>query len=312
MEAFMISRWLKLALFTLLLLISRVHAWDADETFGITESVIKSYVGFREDSLKWKIEGRRNWPVILEEVCFEDIKMIEKGLSSEVSFSNWTLEADSNVSFAYNKPHDWAWDLSIGAGYHFDLCNNSIRITPLVGYAIDRQRFHTCNENFLSDNCSTRDFITLAKLTSFYRAHWNSPWIGVNFHYAINECWKTYSDFAYHFVRLRGKGHTSFGDRNLNGFQERDRFRHRQHGWGFTWDVGLQYAIDCNWLLDTNAQFEYRKTHHGHQKGSHDVIGCKGSSSGSSSSGSDDNVKHRLKHVEWRSLRFNIGLAYLF
>ncbi len=325
----MLCRFLKLAVLNLVLIASSVNAWEVadclntcESSMGITESFFESYIGFREDSLKWKVKGKRNNPLIIQELCFNDVKMIEKGLRASVTFCDaWVIKADGNFSFAYNKAHDWAFDLTVGAGYRFDFCDNSIRITPLVGYEINRQHFHSCSENFLSDKCCGANPVTLANLDSFYRAHWNSPFIGVDVHYAINECWKVYSDLAYQFVNLRGKGHTDFGDRNINGFEAHDRFHQRSHnGWGFTWDTGIKYALGCNWLLDIGAQYEFRKSHHGHQHGSHSFKGCrttcskncKGNGRTNNGSSSGDQDKHHVKRVEWRSVRILAGLTYRF
>lgn len=314
----MTYRGFKLAMLSLLLIASSANAWQ------LTDSFIETYAALREDSLKWKVKGKRRHHVIVEEECFVSQKMFQKGIYSEVTFCDRiALKADGSYSFAYNRPNGWAFDLSVGVGYRFNLCCNAFQVTPYVGYEINREHFHSCGNRSLNNDCSGCG--TFSKLTSSYRAHWNSPWIGIDWRYAINECWKAYSNFAYQFVTLRGKGRTGFGDRHVNGCQEQDRFhQHSNDAWGISFGGGIQYAIDCNWLLDLGAQFEYRKADHGHQK-SHGAIGSSSSggsddcgvcgdngSSGSGSSSSNGERKHRLKRVEWRSLRVGIGLAYRF
>ena len=75
--------------------------------------------------------------------------MIEKGLSSEITLCDrWAIKADGNIAIGYNKARDWAFDLSVALGYHFNLCNCSLRLTPLVGYAIDQERYHLCDRDF--------------------------------------------------------------------------------------------------------------------------------------------------------------------
>jgi hypothetical protein len=308
----MFKRWMTLV-FALMLIATQAHAWDCHE-YGITAANITSYIGFREDGLKWKVEGKRHRPIVVTEFCFDDVKMIEKGLSSTVIFCDkFALYADGDFSVAYNKGHDWAFDLDVAAGYQFDLCSCSIRLTPYVGYEINRERFHSCDEDFLTDieTCNAHLF-AVSQLSSFYRAHWNSPFIGVDIFYAINECWKLYSDFAYHFVTLRGKGHSTLGNFQTNGFESKDRFHQRAHGWGITWETGLKYAIDCNWLLNLAAHFEYRKAHHGHLHNHHtfkERIPVRGRVLRSNLS--NEGSLHS-KHVEWRSLRIQVGVSYRF
>ncbi|MCE5316237.1 MAG: hypothetical protein LLG04_02600, partial [Parachlamydia sp.] len=236
----MLHRWLTLA-FAMLLIAANAHAWDCHQC-GITDAYIDSYIGFREDSLRWQVESKRCHPLVVNEFCFDDIEMIEKGFRSCATFCDkFALYADGDFAVAYNKARDWAFDLAIAAGYHFDLCSCSIQLTPFVGYEINRQRFHSCDEDFLTEiqTCRSVNF-AVSQLDSFYRAHWNSPFIGFDVRYAINECWKLYSDFAYHFVRLCGKGHTTLGNFQQNGFESEDRFHQRNDGWGITWDTGLQ------------------------------------------------------------------------
>lgn len=307
-------RWLMLACLWLLGMASSVSAWDCCTNLGITESRFVSYLGFREDSLRWKVKAKRNNPLVVAEVCFDDVKMIEKGLSSEITLCDrWAIKADGNIAIGYNKARDWAFDLSVALGYHFNLCNCSMRLTPLVGYAIDQERYHLCDRDFLSDieTETTYDF-TVSQLTSFYRAHWYSPFIGFDFHYAINECWKFYSDFAYHFVTLKGKGHTTVGNFQQNSFMAKDCFHQNSHGWGFTWDCGIQYAIDCNWLLDVGTQFEYRKAHHGHQHSHHSFKERIAVDDTVLKANDSHESKNHVKHVDWRSLRIEVGLAYRF
>lgn len=306
----MLHRWMTLT-FAMLLLAAQAHAWDCHE-YGITAAYIDSYLGFREDGFKWKVKGKRNHALVLTEFCFDDVKMIEKGLSSSVTFCDkFALYADGDFSVAYNRGHDWAFDLAVAAGYHLDLCSCSIRLTPFVGYEINRQRFHSCDEDFLTDG-ATRHRFAVAQLSSFYRAHWNSPFIGFDIHYAINECWKLYSDFAYHFVTLRGRGHSTLGNFLQNGFESQDRFHQRAHGWGITWESGLKYAIDCNWLLNLAAHFEYRKAHHGHLHNRHCFNARFPNRSRGLKTNFSDEVSHRSKHVEWRSLRIEVGATYRF
>lgn len=308
----MLHRWL--AVISLLLVATSAHAWDCHECLGITEANIESYIGFREDSLKWKVKTHRSNPLVVTEFCFDDVKMIEKGVKSQVTFhENFAVMADGNFSMAYNKAHDWAFDLAVAVGYHFNLCNCTIRLTPFVGYEIDRQRLHSCDEDFVTDIKNKRQYqFLISQLTAYYRAHWNSPFIGFDVHYAINECWKLYSDFAYHFVSLRGKGHTTLGSFQKNSFESRDHFNQRSHGWGFTWDTGIQYALDCNWLLDLGTQFEYRKAHHGHQHAHHTFKEKFKVDGHVLKSDSSTESKNRIKHVQWRSLRIELGLTYRF
>ena len=130
------TRWFNLALLSLLLIVSSVDAWE------ISESFIKCYVGLREDSLKWKVKGKRHSPLIVEETCFDSFKMIEKGIYSEITFCDrFALKADANYSFVYNRPNGWAFDLSVAVGYRFSIWCNSFQITPYVGYQIDQRAF---------------------------------------------------------------------------------------------------------------------------------------------------------------------------
>jgi hypothetical protein len=208
--------------------------------------------------------------------------MIEWGLKSHVTVCNdYALKANIDYAMSYNKARGHAYDVFVGAGYHFWPCNCQWRVTPFAAFSIEHQRFESCYSS--------------CKLCT----HWYGPQVGCDFNYQINCACAAYGSIAYQFTWLKGRLHAKCGH-DLHDW--RDSFR--QHGYGYGVDIclGLKYALCNNWLLDIGASFKLRKLTHGHQCGHQGF------------SWEDEPAQswHHLKHVEWRSAKISAALVYNF
>jgi len=264
-------------------------------------------VALREDSVQWKAKPRHSDLSGVRNQCFNNIRMVEWDLFSEVTLcGNYALKASADYAVAYNKTHNHAYDVSVAGGRHFYSCDYTFRYTPYFGISVERQHFRNCH------TCCDSN----ADLRSLYRSHWFSPWLGLDADVQLCDQWKARAGVAYHVGWLRANGHARFGTLSVDDFAQWESIHQRGNMYGFDVEAALQYAICCDWLLDLSACFKTRKLFHGHQHSRFEDAGtfsCGDSSSSSSSSSSDDNKTHsKLKNVEWHSFKVALSLAYSF
>lgn len=316
----------------------------ANQVYGLelTGSLEGISIAQREDSLRWKIKEKEDSPAVIHEFCFEDVKMVQWGVKSQVTMDHcYSLKCIADYANAYNKARDSAYDISLGVGYHFYTCDCTLRITPYAGFEINRQRFKSCLEQYSAIRADLPDPLPepnyFANLHTRYRAHWYAPWIGVDLDYMFSCDWKAYGSFAYYFTRIRGKGHTSFGSLAADGFAARDVFSQHGYGHGIGLGLGLQYNLAENWVLDVSGWFEDRKVYSGKQHGKHwfeteaeagpddiaqvaeqghaiakSVSDISGSSEADEEDDGSTPIRNHLKHVEWRSFRVEVALCFQF
>lgn len=267
-------------------IVGSVQAWE------LTDSYEGVSVAVREDSLRWDLKPKAKHPVVVNRLCFDHVEMIEWGIKSRVTVCHdYAMKAHIDYAMPYNKARGNAYDVSVGAGYHFWPCDCVWRITPYAGFSIERQRFESC--------CSSSVLNRFTDFDASLRTHWYGPWVGCDVDYQIGCGWSAYGSFAYQFTWLKGHLHAKCGNQQ---FGWKDSFR--QHGYGYGVDVclGLKYALCENWLLDVGTSFRLRHLTHGHQCGHHTFW--------------DEEEPaqswHHLKHVEWRSAKLSAALVYNF
>lgn len=314
----------------------------------VTASKEGTSVKLREDSLRWKIKGSKNNPSVINGYCFDNFKMVEWEIHSQVSLCDcYALKANFDYAYAYNKSTGNALDFSIAAGYHFYDCSCCLKITPYVGFDINRQWFKNCctpysfnrdvsgatevvntdvstsSSSSSSSSTPVPGYLTKAAtnepayftgVKTLYHSFWYGPWLGVDLEYMLGDCWGVNGTFEYHFSRLYGQGHSKYGNLELDGFHSRDSFHHRGWAYGFKVGTGIEYRLCENWILGLNSNFDVRHLrrakHHAHH------LFEKGASVEGSGSGDDEvhtqRTRNRLKRVEWRSfdLAFSVSYGY--
>lgn len=248
----------------------------------ITSSLESINAALREDSLRWHAASAKG---PLAECCFDDIKMVQWGINSEAAMDDmYALNAKGKYAYAYNKASGHAYDLSIGMGYHFYRCDCCLKVTPCIGFSIERQWF--------KKNCCFED------VNISYRTHWYSPWIGLSGEYLLSDFWKVYGSASYHYCHLRAQGQARFDNAEEN-------FKHRGWGNGFDFTCCLQYILSDEWCFNLCTDFEMRNVKSGKQQSvQRQVI--------ANQEDGEWIEKNHLQHVEWRSFRFEFAIGYRF
>lgn len=301
--------------FLMMCFLVKAHAMD------LTESQEGVTLSLREDSLKWKIKNNKDHPLVNNEFCFDNVKLVQWGIKSQVTIDHcFLLKALGDYALSYNKPQDSAYDLFVGGGYELYNCDCDLKVTPIIGFVINQQRFKNCKAGYSAVRYIPETFSEphyFADLKTRYRSYWYGPSLGLDINYMLGCGWKAYGSIACQYAFLRSKGHASVGDLTYDGYHSRDSIHQHGQGYGLEIGMGMQYQLTENWLIDFSGVFEKRKALWGRQHVRHDfdtgsVVSQESHSSSSSNEDDIESLHDHLKNVEWRSFRVELALSYYY
>lgn len=179
-----------------------------------------------------------------------DYGWITHGISKEIDVSQDGLSKRKLES--PSKGHKGSiYDLSGGIGYQFSWCEDTIRASPLLGYAYNSQHLSmpTAHQSrFLNVFLAEIGALPQHRL---YKARWFGPWLGVDLSYRVNCDWKLLATYEYHWT-----GYRAASDWTLrNDFPP--HFSHHAHGRAQIIELGMDYAFRPEWFVCLMGSYEY-------------------------------------------------------
>jgi hypothetical protein len=237
--------------------------------------------GFRRDKFEWSIAGPDDFPNVLSELKWKDLRMATvEGAASYVSCRNYAVaiaadyghiyhgknidsdflsddEEDLFSRFENNAGRGHMYDLSAGVGYRvMSTCKRFIA-TPMVGYSHHAQylRIYDGDQVFDLFGPPLGEF---PGLNSRYNTRWFGPWIGFTFSARVESCAYVFGGFNWHIVLYRAKGRWNLRD-------DIGPFHHESHGLGYTFVLGGNWEIWDNLSLGILGRYRFFKTRHGHE-----------------------------------------------
>lgn len=311
--------WVKstaLAVILYPLLTTHGHA----EFFGDgTDFAINVKNGYRVDNLVWSIQGMDGVPNILSELSYKDIKSYLLGLDARVVLCNnvyfradfdygWILSGlDQDSDYRGNNRtlefirstaqvnDDYVYDLTLGVGYLFDICDTGLSIAPMVGYTHNEQHFRSTH-GFTHLNVDFPDSVgPIFGLNSTYFTEWDSGWIGFDAGYQLCDFF-LWGNYEFHWATYHASAHWNLREEFIGNFHH-----HANCGNGNVGRLGASYALCDGWTIGLEGLYQRWCTSHGIDRTNVQVSG--------------DVVipaRTRLNPVHWRAWSISADIGYVF
>lgn len=198
-------------------------------------------------------------------------------------------------------------DFDVALGYPFYLCNCTLTLSPVVGYAFSEQNIQLEGSSAIdfTFNSAATDFSDMVVPTfddrccnETFISRWYGPFVGVDFNWVVCDNWDLYAMVEYHWAHFKGKRHAR------SGFDFFDGSRRATNADGWRVKVGANYDF-CNcWTFGFSASFIDLVASRHHHFNRDEIF----DSSFFSSSGDDRYESHN----KWRSYSFNLTLGRAF
>lgn len=191
--------------------------------------------------------------------------------------------------------HGHVYDVSLGLGYQFRMCDDTVALTPVVGYSWHGQ--HLRLEH--GKQCIPTEE-SISDLHSGYKTRWYGPWLGLDFDYRFCYDWTFFASYEYHWASYRGRGDWNLREDILGDFHHRSR-----RAYGNTVTVGINWELcDC-WTVGVTGQWQCWRAKHGRdrvkileiEEGDIDI---------------DCYLSSPLNHVDWHSASITVDVGMLF
>ena len=186
------------------------------------------------------------------------------------------------------------YDFNLVVGYPLLFCNCNLSITPLIGFAYDRQNirvknggshssssFSLSSSNEFCDSHSSDPFSSssssdvASKLgikeghhASGYRFSWYGPLAGFDFTYRLGSCWTFCGEFQGHFlnqVHRQSDAHS--------GISFVDHYHHSGSAYGFDGNLAASVALCEGWYSALEVDYKWNKAETKHDQLDWDSIG---------------------------------------
>jgi hypothetical protein len=241
--------------------------------------------------------------------------------------SGYSNYGNEFASFSSKADRGHVYDADLALGYQFRMCDDSLSLTPLVGYAWNGQHLELGGDHSSSysySTCEEDSYVTGTKVASRtgsytdasandysdsisghshakYNTRWNGPFIGFDFDYKLMCEWSLFGTYEFHWTRFHAKAHGG----NNNSCEQND-FNHRaKSGHGNVASVGLKYDFcDC-WTLSLIGEWKYYRTNHGKRRS---LVAEE----------QNGDIKRRchetipVKHNTWQSASVTVNVGMLF
>lgn len=233
--------------------------------------------GYRQDKFTWNIAGQNNFPNIISELQWKDLKIAQVGGNATwVSCRNYAikLEADYGQIYhghVYDADYDsnsrqdlyslsrneagkgYVYDLSAAAGYRVLSTCKRFTGTFLAGYSRHSQYLHLYEGRQLFPTAEP-----IPGLNSKYTTQWYGPWIGFDFEARVERCAFLFGGIEYHQFAYRGHG-------RWNLRPDIGRFQHNAYGMGYNGTLGGKWEIWSNWAIGVVGTYRNFHTRKGHE-----------------------------------------------
>src|ERR1700722_3498733 len=168
---------------------------------------------------------------------------------------------------------------------------------PLIGYSLHFQNFRMFKGfQTIDEDDSLCEGAPFSGLNSSYKILWQSPWIGFDLSFCLNEKLLFTQSFEYHVMNYHAKGHWNLREDIL------DDFHHNGWGYGYFNEIGIKYNFCSTWDMGCLFKFNFARV-------------CKGKDKTlwrEPFSGSIIQSKGRLRNIYWASWNASFLLAYYF
>lgn len=292
-------------------------------------------LGYRVDQLDWNI-GRDisgGSPNIFSELEWKDLNVWQIKLDGELELINHDFGHSTTIVIAEvgygkivsgdNQDSDYAgdnrtleWsrsnndagdgntlDLSAAFGLRFPFFNSRFSVTPLVGYAFNRQEltmskgFQTVsdqtNYDLLFSSGGPSPLGAFSGLNSNYDANWWGQWLGLDVDFDFSPSLKVGAGLEYHWIDYFAEANWNLRDE----FAHPVSFEHEAKGRGLVVDLALDYLFSENWALSFLGRYSDFETGAGTDRTYLDGGGT---------------GLQRLNEVNWESYALMLGLSYQF
>lgn len=239
-------------------------------------------IGFRRDKLEWSIAGLFNYPNVLSELEWQDLRIIQyQAAASYVSCTNYAIKVYGdygNIYHGRNIDSDYAlndeeglysrsrnnagkghvWDVSGAVGYRVTSSCARFVATPYIGYGYSSQYLHMYDGN-QTFSLNPFELGPFPGLDSSYTAHWSGGWAGMDFTAQVEKCAFVFGSFEWHQLHYRGKG-------CWNLRSDIGPFYHKAHGFGYYATLGGNWEIWRNWGIGVVGTYRNYRTRSGWER----------------------------------------------
>lgn len=276
----------------------------------------------------WQIEGLFKY-VTCDNIYFRayaDYGWVTSGRVTDKFFT--ATGADTSSSSSYGSGVDFSsndevfsvkrhskrghvYDVSLGLGYQFKMCDDSLALTPVVGYAWNGQHFGfgrtggsngsgSGSDSYLSSASYFSDYSYSGEGRNRYNTRWNGPWLGFDVDYRLTCDWSVFAAYEFHWATYHAKVRL---DRRSDVF---GNFHHRsKRAYGQVAVAGIKWDFCECWTAAVTGQWSYYHARHGKDKA---LIAD--TSAGDLSTACY--LYTPLKNVNWQSASVSLDVGMMF
>lgn len=255
-------------------------------------SDVQISTGYREDSLRWSIADVDGTPDTLAEMKWRDIQIWELKGQTQLKLFNllygrasasygWIFHGSSGntiyagdgrtlevASSSARSNQGEVFDFCGGIGWQLDLClcDNILRLYPLIGYSYSEQHLRDHHGEILVNTAFSTfgSEIPLGPLGpveglhSNYRAKWYGGWIGVDAAMQVSCNTELFGTFEYHRLKFHGTGHWNLRTDFVQDFEQKST-----KGYGFYGAGGLKHTLCSHIFVGLTGSYTYMNSRHG-------------------------------------------------
>jgi hypothetical protein len=303
---------------------AELHTAEVDMVFFLA-------TGYRVDQLDWNIAGYLGGDYfnVLSELTWKDLEiyqiqlsnqtLINKSIYLRASIGKGEIVNGKNQDSDYNgnnRTQEWlrsnnatddgsVFDLSIGAGYRFNLLDQKLHIAPLFGFSHHEQKLIITDGNTTvsvkpsGKNIDPPPLGPFDGLHSTYKTNWNGPWIGLDLLYDLN---RKFSWFSNSHLALSVEQHwadySATANWNLiDRFAHPKSFSHHADGQGVVFRADWIADFAERWSMSIGYVYQRWKAESGTDR-TYFAWG--------------EVTETRLNEVNWESTAFMLAVGYRF
>lgn len=277
------------------------------------QEVLKSKLNWRNLNI-WQIEARGKYVTcdnlyirgmfdygwITKGKVRDSDFVITRGSSSDSSSSDSDLvSSGSEEEFIRSRSggkRGHVYDANIAVGYQFQLCDDSLALSPVIGYSWNGQHLEIKNGH----NCIPVS-TSIENLHSKYHARWNGPFLGIDADYRFSCDWSLFATYEFHWAHYHAKAHWNLRTDLVDG-----RFHHSaRNGYGNLVNLGIKWDFCECWTASLIGQWQGWFARHGKDRAT--LIELELGDVELTTV-----VSTPLRHVEWQSGSISLDVGMVF
>lgn len=281
--------------------------WKTKADIGFIENEDDSDITGAESKLRWKnleiwqIQAKAKY-ITCDNIYFRaygNYGWITDGTVTDKDYLTHSSNVDVSDELLFSgkadADHGHVYDVSLGIGYQFRMCDDTIALTPVVGYSWEGQhlKLEDGEQSFPS-------FASIGDLNSSYKTRWYGPWLGLDFDYRLCYDWTLFATYEYHWATYRARGDWNLREDIIGDFHHRS-----SRAYGNLVSIGVEWEFCECWVASLTGQWQWWRAKHGR-----DSVKVLHESEGDV----DFNcyVSSPLNQVTWQSasVTFDIGMIF--